>query len=322
MQGCQTLTFPAILSQSRERLSYTRHMTWCVRWLAIGVGVRGFKTGRILTQALLVTVSLLVFIPSSFIAHATASFRARSADCTAPVPSTDPAITAGRAYLGIAYGALSRDRARYADLSPLRRSVTLSAIAELHSAYMASIGSWSDGDPAGDILERVRAAGIEATYSGQNVVTSSGATVDAAIQNGEAFFAREANGGGPHWDNITNPNHHAVGIGIWLSGAPGSYTIYLTQVFADNGGCGSPTTTTAVTFSNASATKPNLHVGVVVQPTVDVLQLRSEPMGMVIGRVTPQDRLKVLGLEGNWAQVQVMHSNTFGWIFTAYVAPT
>ncbi len=285
----------------------------------------GFKTGRILTQTLLVAVSLLFFIPAPFIARATASFRAVTADCTAPTRSGDPAITAGRAYLGIAYSALSRDRARYADLGPLTRSAALSAVAELHSAYMASIGSWSDGDPAGDVLERVRAAGVEATYSGQNVVTSSGATVDAAIQNGEAFFAREANGGGPHWDNITNPNHHAVGIGISLSGAPGAYTIYLTQVFADNGGCDTQTAATppaAPTFSDASATKTNLHVGVVVQPTVDVLQLRSEPMGMVIGHVTPQDRLKVLGLQGNWAQVQVMRSNTFGWIFTAYVAPT
>jgi uncharacterized protein YkwD len=287
--------------------------------------VPGFKTGRILSQALLVAVSLLVFIPSPLIAHATASLRAGSADCSAPVRSSDSAITAGRAYLAIAYGALSRDRARYADLGPLTRSATLSAIAELHSAYMASIGSWSDGDPAGDVLQRVRAAGIDATYSGQNVVTSSGATVDQAIQNGEAFFAREANGGGPHWDNITNPNHHAVGIGIWLSGSPGNYTIYLTQIFADNGGCDAPTASavpTPPTFSNASSTKSNLHVGVVVQPTVDVLQLRSEPRGMVIGRVTPQDRLKVLGLEGSWAQVQVMRSNTFGWIFTAYVTPT
>jgi hypothetical protein len=30
--------------------------------------------------------------------------------------------------------------------------------------------------------------------------------------------------------------------------------------------------------------------------------------------------LKVLDLNGGWAQVRVMKSNTFGWIFTAFVA--
>jgi hypothetical protein len=205
-------------------------------------------------------------------------------------------------------------------MGALQRSATLSAIAELHSAYMASIGSWSDGDPAGSILARVQVAGIQAVYAGQNVVTSSGATVGEAIQHGEAFFSREADGGGPHWDNITNPNHHAVGIGISLLGDPGNYTIYLTQVFADSGGCGQTNSSKNVTLVDASQTSPNLHAGLVVRPTVDDLQLRSEPKGLVIGHLTSRDKLKVIGVQGNWAQVQVLGSQNFGWVFTQFVS--
>ncbi|MGH2409963.1 MAG: CAP domain-containing protein, partial [Chloroflexota bacterium] len=269
-------------------------------------------TARNLVRGVLLALSLLAFSPRTFLAHASPAGRASSADCPAPNLSTDPAVVAGRPYLGIAYTALSRDRQLYAGLGALRRSSTLSAIAELHSAYMASIGSWSDGDPAGTILDRVQAAGIPAVYSGQNVVTSSGATVSEAIQHGEAFFSREADGGGPHWDNITNPNHHAVGIGISLLGAPGNYTIYLTQVFADSGGCGQTNSSNAVTLVDASQTSSNLHAGLVVRPTVDDLQLRSEPKGLVIGHLTSRDKLKVIGLQGNWAQVQVLGSQNFG----------
>jgi hypothetical protein len=275
----------------------------------------GTKTARNLVRGVLVAASLFVVSPPSLFARANAAHRA--ADCPAVAQSTDPTVVAGRPYLGIAYDALSHDRARFAGLGPLRRSATLSVVAERHSSYMASIGSWSDGDPAGTVLARVQAAGVQAEYSGQNVVTSNGGTVDQAIQTGEAFFAREADGGGPHWDNITNPNHHAVGIGISLSGSPGSYTIYLTQVFADTGSCGAAS---QATFTDASYTKSSLHVGAVVHPTVDDLQLRSEPKGLVIGQVTSRDRLKVLDLDGGWAQVHVMKSKTFGWIFTAFVA--
>lgn len=277
----------------------------------------GTTTARNLVRAVLLVLSLLAFSPHSFLAHASPSGRAAGADCPAPDLSTDPSVVAGRPYLGLAYGALTRDRQQYAGLGPLRRSATLSAIAELHSAYMASIGSWSDGDPAGTILARVQAAGIPAVYAGQNVVTSSGATVSEAIQHGEAFFAREADGGGPHWDNITNPNHHAVGIGISLLGDPGNYTIYLTQVFADGGGCAQAGNPTLV---DASQVTPNLHPGLVVRPTVNDLQLRSEPQGLVIGRLTARDKLKVIGVQGNWAQVQVLGSQNFGWVFTQFVS--
>ncbi|HXT34687.1 MAG TPA: CAP domain-containing protein [Chloroflexota bacterium] len=277
----------------------------------------GTTTARNLVRAVLLALSLLAFSPRPFLAHASPSGRASSADCPVSDLSTDPSVVAGRSYLGLAYNALTHDRQQYAGLGPLRRSATLSAIAELHSVYMASIGSWSDGDPAGTILARVQAAGIPAVYAGQNVVTSSGATVSEAIQHGEAFFSREADGGGPHWDNITNPNHHAVGIGISLLGDPGNYTIYLTQVFADSGGC---TQANPVTLVDASQVTPALHPGLVVRPTVDDLQLRSEPRGLVIGHLTSRDKLKVIGLQGNWAQVQVLGSQTFGWIFTQFVS--
>jgi len=277
----------------------------------------GTTTARNLVRGVLLVLALLAFSPRPFLAHASPAGRASSADCPAPDLSTDPAVVAGRSYLGIAYNALSRDRQQYAGLGPLRRSSTLSAIAELHSAYMASIGSWSDGDPAGTILARVQAAGIPAVYAGQNVVTSSGSTVSEAIAHGEAFFSREADGGGPHWDNITNPNHHAVGIGISLLGDPGNYTIYLTQVFADGGGCAQAG---SVTLVDASQVAPNLHPGLVVRPTVNDLQLRSEPQGLVIGRLTSRDKLKVIGVQGSWAQVQVLGSQNFGWVFTQFVS--
>ncbi|HVA92927.1 MAG TPA: CAP domain-containing protein [Chloroflexota bacterium] len=275
------------------------------------------KTARNFVRGVLLALSLVVISPRPHLAHAGSAGDRAGADCTAVDPSTDPSVVAGRPYLGIAYNALMRDRLRYAGMDALQRSSTLSAIAEFHSAYMASIGSWSDGDPAGTILARVQAAGIPAVYAGQNVVTSSGATVSEAIHNGEAFFSREASGGGPHWDNITNPNHHAVGIGISLLGDPGNYTMYLTQVFADGGGCGQ---TTVATFADASRTAPDLHNGVVVRPSVDDLLLRSEPEGQVIGHLTPRQKLKVISVAGNWAQVRVLGTENYGWVFTQFVS--
>lgn len=275
------------------------------------------NTARTIVRGVLLALSFLALASAPHSAHAGSAGRAVATDCPAIDRTTDPAVVAGHPYLGLAFNDLMRDRARYADMGPLRRSAVLTAIAERHSAYMESISSWSDGDPDGTILERVQAAGIPAVYAGQNVVTSSGATVAEAIQGGEAFFAREADGGGPHWDNITNPNHHAVGIGIALLGGPGAYTIYLTQVFADSGGCGQASE--AATFADASQTTPTLHTGMVVHPTVDDLQLRSEPRGQVIGHLDTHDSLKIIDLEGNWAQVQVLGSQNYGWVFTTFV---
>jgi uncharacterized protein YkwD len=236
----------------------------------------------------------------------------------APAASAPTAtVQAGRPYLAIAYQALARDRARYAGLGPQRQSPALSLVAERHSDYMASIGSWSDGDPSGDVLSRVRAMGIEATYAGQNVVTANGATAAAAIEQGESFFAREANGGGPHWDNIANPNHHYVGIGIALLGSPGSYTIYLTQVFSDGGGCAAAAPDT---FTPASSVTSTVRIGATVHPTVDTLQLRSAPHGMVIGTLSAHDRMHVVDLKQGWAQVKVLATNMYGWVFASFLA--
>jgi uncharacterized protein YkwD len=236
----------------------------------------------------------------------------------APVPlPTASSTLAGHAYLSFAFSALSRDRSRFAGLGPLKRSAALSAVAEAHSLYMASIGSWSDGDPAGWILTRVRAAGVDATYAGQNVVTANGATVALAVQNGEAFFGREASGGGPHWDNITNPSHHYVGMGIALLGGPGNYTIYLTQVFADSGGCAAAA---ADGYTTAGASTSAPRVGSTMHPIVDALQLRSEPGGMVIQTLRGADRLKIVSLRGNWAQVDVLASQVYGWVYVPMLA--
>jgi hypothetical protein len=232
----------------------------------------------------------------------------------APAPSAS--VQAGRPFVGYAFQALARDRARYAGLGPLRRSTVLSMIAERHSSYMASFGSWSDGDPDGSILSRVRAAGLSAIYAGQNVVTASGATVPAAITQGEAFFAQEAAGGGPHWDNITNPNHFYVGLGLALLGSSGSYSIYLTQVFSDAGGCA---TASAADLAPAAETTSQLRIGSIVHPSVDALQLRTEPHGMVIATLHAHDRLKIVDLQQGWAQVKVLSSATFGWVFAGFL---
>lgn len=250
-------------------------------------------------------------------AHAGPSLLLPAARCGMPPASTVQSVGIGHLYLSDAYQALSRDRARFAGLGPQRRSAALSAVAEAHSAYMAAIGSWADGDPAGGILARVRAAGlIDAVYAGQNVVTASGSTVPEAIRNGEAFFAGEAAGGGPHWDNITNPNHHYVGMGLSVLGSPGAYTIYLTQVFSDVGGCATQSEDQLATASsNTTALRP----GVVAHPSVDELQLRSEPQGMVIGTLHRQDRLKVIDVQGNWAHVRVLAGDLYGWVYAPFL---
>jgi uncharacterized protein YkwD len=240
-----------------------------------------------------------------------------SSACPAITIPSAASTQAGHKYLSLAYDALTRDRARYAGLGALRKSPALSAIAEAHSVYMASIGSWSDGDPSGWILARVRAGGLGATFAGQNVVTANGATVSEAIQTGEAFFAREAAGGGPHWDNITNPNHHFVGMGIALLGAPGNYTIYLTQVFSDVGGCGSGS---QVSFSAANAVARAPRVGSTAHPSVDALLLHSEPGGMVIQTLHSKDRVKIISLQDDWAQVEVVSTQLYGWAYTPFLS--
>jgi uncharacterized protein YkwD len=271
-------------------------------------------------MALVSTLLLGITLSAPFATPSTAAptLLPTDARCAAPQWSEVPSVVTGHLYLSAAYQALSRDRARFAGLGPLRRSLVLSAVAEQHSAYMASIGSWSDGDPAGSILSRVHMAGLtDAVYSGQNVVTANGSSVADAIRNGEAFFAREANGGGPHWDNITNPNHHYVGMGLAVLGSAGNYTIYLTQVFSDVGGCATLAESPA---TQAGSTSPALKAGAVVHPTVDILQLRSEPQGMVIGTLHAQDHLKIIGLQNDWAQVLVISSKLYGWVYAPFLS--
>jgi len=239
--------------------------------------------------------------------------------CVGPTRTTDPGAVMGRPFLWAAYQALDRDRSQLAGLGPLRHSAVLSAIAERHSVYMASIGSWSDGDPEGNILWRVHAAGLTSTYAGQNVVYANGNDIPSAIQTGERFFAAEANGGGPHWDNITNPNHHFVGMGLAVSGGPGNWTVFLTQVFSDQGGCSSAAgdmTTTAAVISSS------IHIGAIVHPSVDALQLRTEPHGLVISTLQAQDRLQIMDLQENWAQVKRLSDNTFGWVYAPLLTST
>ena len=241
---------------------------------------------------------------------------AAAAGCPTTPGSSAASAAAGRLYGFAAYLALNRDRARYANLPALRRSTTLTAIAERHSVYMAGIGNWSDGDPEGDILARVRAAGLNATYAGQNVVTATAETVPAAIQQGERFFANEAGTGGPHWENITNPNHRFNGTALAVVGGPGNYTIYLTQVFADLGGC---TPAGSDTYSAAASLARQPRIGATAHPQVDALQLRSEPNGQVIGTLHAADSLKILDLQNGWAQVKVLSTATYGWVFAALI---
>lgn len=247
----------------------------------------------------------------------TGGVKATRADaaCAGLARSSGNSVAAGRQYVSLAYAALSRDRARLAGIGPQQASMSLSVVAEQHSAYMASIGTWADGDPAGNILERVRAVGVSATYAGQNVVTASGPTVAAAIANGDAFFAREATTGGPHWENITNPNHRYVGMGIALLGQPGYYTIYLTQVFSDGGGC------VAQLFSDAGSIVTQLRIGEIARPSIDPTTLRTEANGMVISQVHPRNRLQVIDLRDNWAQVHVLHTSMYGWVYAPLLTP-
>jgi uncharacterized protein YkwD len=275
---------------------------------------------RAIVVPLALSALTLLSVPRLSTSSPVPVFASTLAGVCAPLGTAPTAnVQSGRPYLGIAFDALARDRARFAGLGPQRRSAILTMIAERHSAYMASIGTWSDGDPDGGILTRVRAAGLNATYAGQNVVTASSASVPAAIAQGEAFFAQEAAGGGPHWDNITNPNHAYVGVGIAVLGSAGGYTIYLTQVFSDAGGCGAASAPAPDTFTPAADTTTTLRIGDIVHPSVDALLLRTEPHGKVIGTLHARDQLKVVDMQQGWAQVQVLSSGTFGWAFAGFL---
>ena len=280
-------------------------------------GTAGWK--RFLQSALLVA-PFFALIHTPTIVSATPSQALVAASCSSIPWPTDPSVQAGHPYLSLAFDALARDQQRFAGLSGMHQSLTLSAVAEAHSAYMASIDSWSDGDPAGYILTRLRAAGVDATYGGQNVVTANGDTVAHAVQNGEAFFAREASTGGPHWDNITNPNHKYVGMGIALLGSPGDYTIYPTQVFSDAGGCS--TSTVADVPAQASDTTDTPRVGSVVRVGTDYLSLRSEPGGKLIQTLRASQTVKVVSIQNDWAQVEVLSSQLYGWVYSPLLRQT
>jgi uncharacterized protein YkwD len=258
-------------------------------------------------HAALLLSPLLVLSPRPSLATPIAG----AAFCPAVTWPAAAVTQAGHPYLSLAFDALARDRARLAGLAKLTPSSALSAVAEAHSAYMASIGSWSDGDPAGYILSRIRSAGVNAVYGGQNVVTANGESVAQAVQSGEAFFAREAGSGGPHWANITNPNHSFVGMGLALLGAPGNYSIYLTQVFADAGGCDIG----AASTSQAAVRSGTPRVGSTVRAGTDYLSLRSEPGGTLIQTLRASQRLKVVAVQQDWAQVEVLANHVYGWVY-------
>ncbi len=281
-------------------------------------GTTGWK--RFLQSALLVApFTAFSHIPIN--ASAAASGDSAVVSCPSVPWSGASVVQAGHPYISVAFEALARDRQRYAGLGALHRSLTLSAVAEAHSAYMASISSWSDGDPSGTVLARVRAAGVDASYAGQNVVTANGDTVQHAVQNGEAFFAREAGTGGPHWDNITNPDHHYVGMGIALLGTAGDYTIYLTQVFADAGGCEADTqSNTASTSAAAYGGTPR--VGSVVVVGTDYLSLRTEPAGTLIETLRATQSVKVVSIQGDWVQVEVLDDQMYGWVYAPLLGQT
>jgi hypothetical protein len=146
------------------------------------------------------------------------------------------------------------------------------------------------------------------------VVTANGDTVAHAVQNGEAFFAREAGTDGPHWDNITNPNHQYVGMGIALLGDEGAYTIYLTQVFADVGGCESASQTDR-NLAPAGDVVEAPSVGSVVLVGTDYLSLRTEPEGPLIQTLRASQTVKIVAVQGDWAQVEVLANQIYGWVY-------
>jgi hypothetical protein len=306
---------PAILS---AMMYMQRDVQSCQVRVCAGIGPRGTRrvTVRLRMATLILAILPFLGIHGSFRTGQAAA--SAHTGCGTVGPAVSEAVQWGRPYVHLAFEALAADRASLAGLGPQILSSVLSSIAEQHSAYMATIGTWSDGDPAGTILDRVRAAGIDATYAGQNVVTEQAVDVPTAVAAGEAFFAREAGTGGPHWDNIVNPHHRFAGIGIAVTGSPGAYTIYLTQVFADAGGC-SPSSTSAPTFSTAAAQSTSLYLGQIVHPTVNVLELRTEPDGRVIGQLNSDDQLKVLGTLEGWVHVKALSSGLFGWVFGGLV---
>jgi hypothetical protein len=116
---------------------------------------------------------------------------------------------------------------------------------------------------------------------------------------------------------MTNPNHHFMGMGAAITGSAGDYTVYLTQVFADVGSCG---TSNGDTFAQASDTTPALRVGSIVYPSVDVLMLRREPDGPVLETLHSGNRLKVIALLPDWAQVEVLRQQIYGWVSTQFVS--
>jgi hypothetical protein len=285
--------------------------------------VAGSGPRRVHRAAVRLWVTMVVVVVAPFLSsHANPRpgiAAAAAAGCGILGPAVTGAVRLGRPYVHLAFEALAADRATLAGLGPQVPSAVLSTIAEQHSAYMAAIGTWSDGDPAGTILDRVHAAGLNAVYAGQNVVTELASDVPSAVATGEAFFAQEAVSGGPHWDNIVNPHHRFVGIGIAVTGAPGAYTIYLTQVFSDAGGCAAAGTPLQG-LSTAAAQSIPLHAGQLVHPTVDVLELRTEPGGRVIEQLSTTSQLKVLGTLEGWVHVKALATDLFGWVFGGMVS--
>jgi hypothetical protein len=82
-------------------------------------------------------------------------------------------------------------------------------------------------------------------------------------------------------------------------------------VFADAGGCD----TSAPSTSQAAVRSGIPRVGSTVRAGTDYLSLRSEPGGTLIQTLRASQRLKVVAVQQDWAQVEVLANQVYGWVY-------
>jgi uncharacterized protein YkwD len=155
-----------------------------------------------------------------------------SASAPARVRVSVPAPAPSSTLVGYALNQVNAARAAYG-LKPLVLSSALSAVANAHSWDMLRNNYFSHtGLDGRTYKDRIRDAGISASYSGENICysyNSAKTATDVLNWCHSTFMTEPYPGYANHIGNILGTHYTRIGIGIAVSGAK----VYITWDFAD-----------------------------------------------------------------------------------------
>lgn len=143
--------------------------------------------------------------------------------------STHPA-SSGYQASSIAYSVLSQLNAQRHQVgaAPLRMNSELVSSAHRHNLAMAAANEMSHQLPGeAYFADRIRAAGYNYRYAGENIGWNSNTSTSGALALGSEMFAEGP--GGEHWVNITSRHFVDVGVDVYIDTV--HHILWLTEDF-------------------------------------------------------------------------------------------